>query len=83
MDELARQLEGLLRELSPSLTEFDIESIRDLIEHNEIGVAFEDFCTQLNERGAVCSPEQVARMAAIGGAMGIDPWYWGIVRTSE
>jgi hypothetical protein len=71
----------LLRELSTSLTETDIEQIRELVDAGELGVAFENFCTQLYEWDAVCSREQIDQIAYIGGAMGIKPNYWQNIAT--
>jgi hypothetical protein len=65
----------LLRELSTSLTETDIEQIQELVNVGELGVAFENFCTQLYQWDAVCSREQIDRIAYIGEAMGIKPDY--------
>jgi hypothetical protein len=71
----------LLGELSTSLTEADIEQIRELVDAGELGVAFENFCTQLYEWDAVCSREQIDRIAYIGKAMGIKPDYWQNIAT--
>jgi hypothetical protein len=71
----------LLRELSTSLTETDIEQIRELVNVGELGLAFEHFCTQLYEWDAVCSREQIDRIAYIGEAMGIKPDYWQNIAT--
>jgi hypothetical protein len=53
----------LLRELSTSLTETDIEQIQELVNVGELGVAFENFCTQLYEWDVVRSSEQIDRIA--------------------
>ena len=73
MKALELQFTTLLRELSRSLTETDIEQIRELVNAGELGVAFENFCTQLYEWDAVCSREQIDQIAYIGEAMGIKP----------
>jgi hypothetical protein len=81
MKALERKFNTLLRELSTSLTETDIEQIRELVNVGELGVAFEHFCTQLYEWDAMCSREQIDRMAYIGEAMGIKPAYWQTIST--
>ena len=83
MKELELQFEVLLKELSTSLTVSDIEQIRELVDANELGVAFENFCTQLYERDAVCSRGQMKRIAAVGEAMGIKPDYWKNIATND
>jgi hypothetical protein len=81
MKALELQFNTLLRELSTSLTKTDIEQIRELVDAGELGVAFENFCTQLYEWDAVCSREQIDQIAYIGGAMGIKPNYWQNIAT--
>jgi hypothetical protein len=76
MKELELQFEVILKELSTSLTETEVGQMQELVRANELGVAFENFCRQLYERGAVCSQEQIIRIAAIGEAMGIEADYW-------
>jgi len=72
----------LITELGPSLTAMDVEQIRELVDANELGVAFENFCTQLYERDAVCSLDQLNQITSIGSAMGIGPEYWEHLATS-
>ena len=79
MKELERQFEVLLDELSTSLTMNDVEQIRELARANELGIAVENFCTQLYERQAVCTKEQVIRIAEIGKAIGINSSFWNIL----
>ena len=76
MKALEEQFEALLEELAGSLTPTDCEQIRELVGANELGVAFENFCTQLFERDAVCSLDQKRRIESIGTAMGISADYW-------
>lgn len=82
MTALEQKFEALLNELSQSLTSADVEGIQELIEANELGVALEDFCTQLFERDAVCSREQIDRIAEIGKATAINSEYWQNLRTA-
>jgi len=70
-------------ELSKFLTQSDVEQILDLVNANELGIALENFCTQLYERDAVCSREHIGRICAIGEVMGIKPEYWDIISTTE
>jgi hypothetical protein len=72
---------GSVVTLRAESTETDIEQIRELVDARELGVAFENFCTQLYEWDAVCSREQIDRIAYIGKAMGIKPDYWRIIAT--
>lgn len=76
MKSLEQQFEELLKEFVESLTTSDCEQIRELAEANELGVAFENFCTQLFERDAVCSADQHRRIESIGTAIGISSDYW-------
>lgn len=66
----------LLTQLGPSLTDTDVEQIQELVDANELGVAFESFCTQLFERIFECSRDQLDQRLSIGAAMVISPDYW-------
>lgn len=83
MKTLEQQFRELLEELEEKLTFSDCEQIRELVDANELGVAFENFCTQLFERDAVCSVGQLHRIEAIGKAMGISPDYWKTLQQLE
>jgi len=76
MKTLEEKFEVLLAALASSLTSYDVVQIQELVEANELGVAFENFCTQLYERDAVCSSDQLNEITSIGTAMGIRPEYW-------
>ena len=82
MKTLEQQFVNLLGELGPSLTFTDVEQIQELVDANELGVAFENFCTQLYERDAVCSPEQLERISFVGTAMGINSDFWEPLETT-
>jgi hypothetical protein len=79
---LEEQFRILLRALGPSLTTEDVEQTQELVDHNELGVAFENFCTQLYELDVTCSPDQLTQIASIGTAMGISSEYWTILKTT-
>ncbi|PYS72976.1 MAG: hypothetical protein DMF69_06180 [Acidobacteria bacterium] len=66
----------LLIELGPSLTAMDLQQVQELVDANELGVAFENFCTQLFERDAVSSRDQLDQIVTLGAAMGISQEYW-------
>ena len=70
------EFETLLHEVSQKLTTDDIEQIMDLLLANELGVAFENLCTQLYERDAVCTKDQIDQITRIGNALKIDSDYW-------
>jgi hypothetical protein len=76
MPNLEQQFNALVAELAPLLTADDVKMIRELVDANELGVAFENFCVQLQERDVVCFGRQFDRIAAIGEAMGIARDYW-------
>ena len=78
---LEKQFKILLTEMSQSLTVQDVDQITELVDANELGVAFENFCMQLYERGATCSPEQLVLIGSIGTAMNINPEYWERLET--
>ncbi len=82
MKTLEQQFAALLEELADSLTTSDCEQIRELVDANELGVAFENFCTQLFERDAVCSADQHRRIESVGKAMGISADYWKNLATA-
>lgn len=65
-----------MTELSSKLVDSDVEAVRVLICAGELTDAFEDLCTQLYERGAICTSEQVARLASVGEAISVHPRYW-------
>lgn len=76
MKNLEQQFRELVDELADRLAISDCDQIRELVDANELGVAFENFCTQLFEWDAVCSAEQYRRIEFIGKAMGISADYW-------
>ncbi len=69
----------MLKGISPQLTAADVEQIVDLIDVGELRVAFENLCTQLYERDAVCSIAEVQEIAVLGTALGISQEYWVIL----
>ena len=82
MNRIEEQFRALLAELGPSLTAEDVLQIQELVGANELGVAFENFCTQLYEREATCSPDQLNQIALIGTAIGVRSEYWTILKTT-
>ena len=82
MKTLEEKFIDLLTKLGPSLTGTDVEQIQELVTANELGVAFENFCTQLYERDAACSSDQLIEISSIGAAMGINSEYWEHLVTS-
>jgi len=81
MNALKPRFQSILKELSPKLTTTDVEQIDELANVGELAVAFENFCTQLYERDAVCSVVQVQEIGLIGTALGIKEKYWTILAT--
>jgi hypothetical protein len=79
MNTLKYRFKSILKELSPKLTKTDYEQVEELADARELGIAFENFCTQLYERDALCSPEQIHEIALIGEAMEINEKYWTII----
>ena len=79
MNALKPRFQSILKELSSKLTATDVEQIDELANVGELGVAFENFCTQLYERDAVCSVAQVQEIGLIGTALGIKEKYWTIL----
>jgi len=73
---IASRLQELLEDFSSFLTINDYEQIQELIHANEIGIAFENFCTQLFEREATCSINQLHLISEIGKEIGMSPRYW-------
>jgi len=58
-----------------------VEQNNELLSVGELTIAFENFCTQLYERDAVCSIADVQEIALIGKALGIKEKYWTILAT--
>jgi hypothetical protein len=83
MSGLEQQIATLLKEMSKHLTASELKQIRELADVGELGVAFENFCTQLYERGATCERGQVLRIASIGKAIGINPRYWQVLKAND
>jgi hypothetical protein len=83
MTQLEIQFIAIVNEQSLALPKPDVDEIRSLVDDNELGVAFENFCTQLYEYDAPCTSEQIHRIAALGLALKVSPRYWEILRRSS
>ena len=79
MSEIRLKLKELLGKLSSKLTNRDFEQISELLTVGELKVGFENFCTQLHERDAVCTANEIQEIASIGIALGVRENYWGII----
>ncbi|MBI3893436.1 MAG: MafI family immunity protein [Candidatus Wallbacteria bacterium] len=82
MKDLEDRFEKLLKVLPQGLTGADIEQVEELVQAGELGVAFENLCTQLYERSVVVPTWQIEELSAIGSVMGINPDYWEILASS-
>ena len=54
----------------------DLQNIRDYIENNEFGLAFEILCDQLFEYDALISSETYSKIELIGKDLGLNEKNW-------
>lgn len=69
-------LRGVTIRLEPYLTADDMEYIWESIDAGEWGIAYEDLCTQLDERGARIDGQAYEDLRQLGEYYGKDPIYW-------
>lgn len=74
--DVERELLSLLDALSSRLTSEDVTLTRTFLEHSERGLAFEQVCIALKERGAKTTHDEYERLKAIGQQMGMADHYW-------
>lgn len=74
--ELEKKFLRVMDELKNKLSSEDIEYILDLFEHNEMGVAYEHLCVQLNEYYIPISKELYDEISELGKTMDIEASYY-------
>ena len=79
MNAFKPRFQSIVKQLSSKLTPSDVAQIDELINVGELVVAFENFCTQLYERDAVCSMAEVQQIALLGAELGVEEKYWAIL----
>ena len=67
-------------ELAPQLHQSDLESVLELLDHGEWGIAFEALCEQIHERGSRCKPEQVNDLLRVAMKLGVEISRFPILR---
>lgn len=75
-DTAQRTLEAVVRVAARRLPERDVDSIRSLIGAGELGIAFENLCTQLDEYEVGLDPASLASLGEIGTYLGLDQTLW-------
>lgn len=73
---LEEKILSLAEETKEFLPPQDLQNIRDDIEYNEFGLAFEILCIQLYEYEAPISLEIYTRLENLGKDIGIDEKIW-------
>lgn len=77
-------LENRILSLADESKEFllpqDLENIRNDIEYNEFGIAFETFCTQLFEYEAPISLAIYTKIDNIGRDIGLNQKTWNVLK---
>lgn len=74
--DVERRTRALLALFSDRLPAPELEDMESLAVAGESAVAFENLCVQLYEYDVPLEPDVLARLAQVGGLMGIDPSYW-------
>lgn len=74
--ELEKKLLSVVNKMKNKLSARDIEYILDLFEHNEMGVAYEHLCVQLNEYSIPISKELYDEISELGKSMDIEASYY-------
>ena len=69
-------LRGVTISMEPQLTRDDVEYIWESIEAGEWGMAYEDLCTQLDERGAKIDSQAYADLKELGEYYRLPPATW-------
>jgi hypothetical protein len=75
-NEIISILYDLLNEVKDKLRPEDEMYIKEFIEHNELGLAYETLCTQIYEYGVQISPTSYEKIIFCGNSMGIEPSMW-------
>ena len=78
-DQIRSELEALLAKLGEDLPHQDRENVASFIQAGEFGVAFETLCTQMYEYDITPHADDLARLAAIGRGLELDPSVWEIL----
>ncbi len=78
-DELVGRLRAVVIELDQSLTRQEVDSIWQLIDAGEPGIAFEMLCDQLSELSVMVDGEMAYRLRVIGTTMGLESGQWEVL----
>ncbi len=73
---IKKQVRSLLNSVSSLLTQNDVINAKDLIEHEEWGIAFELIYTQLHEYDAVLSVNQIEKIKQLADLMELEDDCW-------
>ena len=76
MNESADILTGLMNEFREQLPTPVFDHLKDLVVHNEYGVAFEELCAYLGEENIAVDARQLKAIQDLGAVLGIDSSWW-------
>jgi hypothetical protein len=75
-DAAVGSLKAVVVALEAELPAADVASIWELVEVGELGISFENLCTQLYEYEVIPDPELLGTLAEVGAFLGLDPDLW-------
>jgi hypothetical protein len=79
MDDILSRLSILISEYGDSLPSERKDSIVELIQVSEYGIAFENLCSELYEYDVKVSRESLVLISEIGNKMGISSDCWSML----
>ena len=77
--DIESELTAVLANVADELPAQDQENVASLVGAGEFGIAFETLCTQLYEYDVTPTPDDLARLAAVGRRLELDPSTWEIL----
>jgi hypothetical protein len=81
-DAAAGSLKAVVVTVEDELSAGDIASVWELVEVGELGIAFENLCTQLYEYGVVLDLQSLRTLGEVGSYLRLDPELWQRLETS-
>lgn len=74
--EIEHRLRQVLDQFGDGLPTEQLKDMKELVDAGELGVALENYCTQLLEYDVSVPSSVVAELKELGQAMGLDEKYW-------
>lgn len=78
--ELENRILSIANETKEFLSEQDLRNIKDDIEYNEFGSAFETLCIQLSEYKAIISSVTYSKIESLGKDIGVNENIWNSIK---